>query len=171
LLNLKHRTLPRIFAIRPKPKPEKKEGLWQRMTRQGKAIFNFSSTSGMEEVMLHFYCEAEVPHLAPHEGYAFVRPTDFMRAYGPMVAASLRMLQYSFKVSPLPVGEIIPLSITEPSAKNVYVFNNKLFEYTVSMLESVAGDVEKSKGRDGTFQVKMSEHMQQRFKGMRVRDV
>jgi hypothetical protein len=162
MLDLKQHILPRIFAIRPKLKPEKEGGLWKRLSRQSKSLFKESK----EEVVLHFYCEAEVPHLAPHPGYEFTRTSDFMREYGPMVAVSLRVLQYAIKAVPLPIGEAIPTEIIGAFATNVDDFHKKLLEYTVAMLDKASNTRTYDDGYRFGAKVVMDQSMQQRFKGI-----
>jgi hypothetical protein len=172
MLGLECHVIPRIFAIRPKPKPKREEELWRRMISQGKAMYKSFSMLGKEEVVLHFYCESEKPHLAPHPGYTFTRTTDFMREYGPMIAVALRLLQYAIKAAPLPVGEVIPSEIIDAFATSVDDFNEKLLEYTVSMLETSADSIDKTSSTkthgDGYrfgSKVVMDQGMQNRFKG------
>jgi hypothetical protein len=150
MLGLECHVIPRIFAIAPRLKSEERLG-------QETATHKVGSTLGMKEVVLHFYCEADVPHLAPHGGYEFTRPTDFMSEYGPMVTASLLLLQYTVKVSPLPVGRLIPSEIVDAFTTNVRDFNNTLFEHTMSLLESLDGHALGAK-------IILDERMQRRFK-------
>jgi hypothetical protein len=174
LFGIQSRVIPRIFALRPKHK-QKDDTLWKRLYAAGKWMFQSPSNIGKEKVVLHFYCEAEIPHLAPHPGYTFTRTTDFMREYGPMIAASLQVLRFMLLVSPLPVGNVIPDEIISVFADNVNTFNQELCEYTKSLLESAADHVDKLSDKkkvvNGMVEVafedkmQMDEGMQRRFKG------
>jgi hypothetical protein len=129
MLSIESRTVPRIFAIQPKPKDRSH-------------LFNRIKALGREDLMLNFFCEAEVPHLAPHPGYELHRPSEFIRKYGPMIAISLRVLQYAIKVSPLPVGEIIPKELIDMVGMSAKDVTGKMIGYTNGMLADYAKEID-----------------------------
>jgi hypothetical protein len=75
--------------------------------------------------LLHFYCEADMPHLGPHPGYTVTMPRDSVEKYAQLIDLSLYLMNMVRIGSQLSTGmptdvDTSQLAITHESIAALY---------------------------------------------------
>ena len=136
MLSIEARIMPRIFALMPAEKESdfiKYVACNRRLLLVSRKSFKALKNLGRQEFTVIFFCEGDITHRAPHEGYKLVKPNEFLRKYGQWIALGLKLLKFALQASPLP--DIIPADLPDLLIVSKDVVANKIVEYTNAVLD------------------------------------